>query len=81
MIAFESDRGVSEAIWTIPPGGGTAVQITDDAGSDWLPRWSPCSSKIAFNSDRSGSEDIWVTDLESALESTTFGAVKTLFLQ
>lgn len=51
-------------IWTVPTQGGTAVRLTstDDNYEDKL-IWSPDSKKIAFRSDRTGSFDVFITDV------------------
>jgi len=46
-------------IWTIAVDGGEAVQVTNDAATDWSPTWSPDGQYLYFASDRSGSMDIW----------------------
>lgn len=51
----------------------TAVKITDWPKWDGKPSWSPDCSRIAFMSDRSGDEDIWVYSLETgAYQQMTF---------
>jgi len=40
--------------------GSNQTRLTDDAGTDWYPSWSPDGTKIAFTSDRDGNDDIYV---------------------
>ncbi len=48
-------------LWSMPvDGGAPARRLTDHRAWDWLPRFSPDGSEIAFLSDRSGNQDIWV---------------------
>ncbi|MCK5376624.1 MAG: PD40 domain-containing protein [Acidobacteria bacterium] len=47
-------------LWKVAAGGGQAVQLTVHAGHDFMPVWSPDSSKVAFASDRYGNNDIYV---------------------
>lgn len=49
-------------LYTIPIGGGDATRLTSGMGWDYMPRWSPDGSTIAFASDRGGNEDIWLMD-------------------
>jgi dipeptidyl aminopeptidase/acylaminoacyl peptidase len=46
LIAFvQGSRG---HIWVVQPNGGHARRLTDQAGGDSLPAWSPEGTKIAF---------------------------------
>jgi dipeptidyl aminopeptidase/acylaminoacyl peptidase len=54
-IAFVSNRTGKEFdldhnsdVWTIPAAGGALTKISDHAGPDSSPRWSPDGSRIAF---------------------------------
>jgi dipeptidyl aminopeptidase/acylaminoacyl peptidase len=54
-IAFVSNRTGKEFdldhnsdIWTIPANGGSLTRISDHAGPDTSPRWSPDGTRIAF---------------------------------
>ncbi len=49
-------------IFTVPAKGGDARQLTSGGSYNSLPVWSPDGKKIAFNSDREGSLDIFVVD-------------------
>ena len=49
-------------LYTIPIGGGAATRLTSGMAFDYMPRWSPDGSTIAFASDRGGNEDIWLMD-------------------
>jgi Tol biopolymer transport system component len=43
-------------------GGGNPHVLVSDGFSDAEPTWSPDGKRIAYRSDRSGNEDIWVVD-------------------
>ena len=58
-IAYWAIRGGQRDIWTITPGGGEPVAVTDDTAVDWNPVWSPDGKYLYFSSDRSGSMNLW----------------------
>ncbi|RNL68636.1 hypothetical protein ED312_22980 [Sinomicrobium pectinilyticum] len=49
-------------IFTIPVEGGEAIQITEGISWDSRPVWSPDGKHIAFISDLTGAENIWIMD-------------------
>jgi len=51
-------------LYLIPPGGGAATRITSGPAMDLQPRFSPDGKRIAYASDRGGTENIWICDLE-----------------
>ena len=54
-------------IFTVPSSGGTAKQITSNAAFDSYPVWSPDGNHIAFASNREGSIDVWVMDVNGGI--------------
>src|SRR5205085_8393980 len=47
-------------LYTIPMTGGTARRLTSGMAWDCMPRWAPDGKTIAFISDRSGSDNLWL---------------------
>jgi len=52
-------------LYTIPIGGGEAKALTSGVAWDMQPRYSPNGKWIAFTSDRSGGDNIWIINRES----------------
>lgn len=52
-------------LYILPVSGGEARQITEGMQFDSQPRYSPDGSEIAFISDASGGEGVWIYDLET----------------
>lgn len=50
-------------LYLLPIEGGEATAITSGLAWDMQPRFSPEGERIAFTSDRSGGDNIWVLDL------------------
>ena len=74
-IVFKSERGGNSNVWVMNADGTNQVQLTFDlAGndSDWGHRWyngadwSPDSSRIAFDSRRTGDYDIWIMTVDGS---------------
>jgi len=53
-------------LYTIPVEGGSATRLTEGMAYDVQPRFSPDGTKVAFISDRSGGENIWIMSLDRA---------------
>ncbi len=51
-------------LYTLPVTGGEATRITSGQGYDMQPAFSPDGSRIAFISDRNGSENVWIANAD-----------------
>jgi Tol biopolymer transport system component len=61
-IAFSSNRDGNHELYTMDPDGTNLVRLTDNAGDDESPDWSPDGSRIAFVSFRESNVDIYAMD-------------------
>jgi Tol biopolymer transport system component len=50
-------------IWLVPASGGIPSRLTEHPAMDALPAWSPDNTKLAFVSDRDGTECIWIMNV------------------
>jgi Tol biopolymer transport system component len=51
-------------LYIMPSAGGDARPITDGLAFDGLPRYSPDGRHIAFVSDRSGEDNLWIANVD-----------------
>src|SRR6266545_2935028 len=51
-------------LYTLPIGGGRATRLTKGLAFDAQPRVSPDGRRVAFVSDRSGGDNVWVMSLD-----------------
>ena len=65
-IAFASDRdfatdpgGLYAEIYSADPDGSGVTRLTHDSTADWFPAWSPDGRTISFDSDHSGTQQIY----------------------
>ena len=52
-------------LYTMPFAGGDATPLTEGMAYDSQPRYGPDGSRVVFVSDRDGSENLWLIDVES----------------
>jgi dipeptidyl aminopeptidase/acylaminoacyl peptidase len=53
-------------LYLIPAGGGEAKRITSGPAWDCQPRFSPNGRQIAFISDRNGSDNLWLINVDGS---------------
>jgi len=58
-IAYVSDESGNLDVYVIDVHGGSPLNITKTASSDYDPEWLPDGSGILFVSDRGGEESVW----------------------
>src|SRR4051812_9534342 len=51
-------------LYTLDMAGGEAQRLTHGLAFDSQPAWSPDGTRIAFLSDRSGAENLWVMNVD-----------------
>ena len=77
-IAFAAEREGNTDIYTLPDGSREPQQLTSDAAIDRAPAWSPDRRRIVFASNRNGDFDLFVMNVEDALQGTDGSDVKQL---
>lgn len=65
LLAVVRCEGRNCNLWVMPSRGGRQVRITEHAGYDDGPTWSPDGKRIAFVSTRSGNFDIWTMSVDT----------------
>ena len=71
-VAYEAYYDDNFNIWILPlDGSQSPIQLTNDPGSDSAPAWDPGGRRIAFVSDREGSPDIFLADLDKPTDRFT----------
>ncbi len=53
------DSSGQRDVWTVGSDGSGPVRVTDRAGTNWNPVWSPDGRSVYFSSDRGGAGNLW----------------------
>jgi Tol biopolymer transport system component len=59
-LAFRRRVDGMSGIWVMNADGSEPTRVSEPAGNDYDPRWSPDGSQLPFSSDRGGDFDIWI---------------------
>lgn len=79
-LAYCAERNDQYDVYTIPVKGGVETQLTNIAGLDDGPEYSPCGRFIWFNSTRSGLMQAWSMEADgSNPKQMTFNDANTWF--
>ncbi|MHC4414021.1 MAG: right-handed parallel beta-helix repeat-containing protein [Planctomycetota bacterium] len=65
-IAFQSDRDSNAEIYVMNADGSGQTRLTNDAGADVAPCWSPDGTKIVFASNRASGYEIYTMDADGS---------------
>jgi dipeptidyl aminopeptidase/acylaminoacyl peptidase len=67
----------SSDIWLAPTTGGKPKRLTTSPKNERHPRWHPDGTKILFESNRSGQNQLWLLDLEGGGEARQLTHIAT----
>src|SRR6185312_15638991 len=68
-IAFASDRDGNFEIYVMDTDGGGQIRLTENAGEDYSPAWSPDGKRLAFVSSRDGNAEIYLMNSDGASQT------------
>lgn len=72
LLMSRPNRSSSWQLYAMDVNTGKRVRLAETSANDRTPRWSPDGTLIAFASDRDGDREIYVMDLEAALEDAAY---------
>ncbi len=64
-IAFVSDRGGTDDLFTVKAAGGGLAQLTSGLGSETDPSWAPNGRRLAYVTDEAGAPEVALLDVAS----------------
>jgi TolB protein len=65
-VAFTSDRDGNFEVYSMDADGGGQTRLTENAGEDYSPAWSPDGQRLAFVSTRDGNAEIYVMNADGS---------------
>jgi dipeptidyl aminopeptidase/acylaminoacyl peptidase len=65
-------------VWLTNTTNGRSENITNGAGSSWLPVWSPDGNYLAFYSDRGGQAQLWVREKSGKIRQVSDAIVRAI---
>jgi len=65
-IVFVSARHGNEEIYSCNADGSNIQRLSNDAGADVQPAWSPDGTRIAFISDRTGNPELYIMNADGS---------------
>lgn len=71
QIAFISDRagGDNWDVYIMDADGSNQIRLTFSESVDGIPSWSPDGTRIAFESNRDGDHEIYILELDDAIQN------------
>jgi Tol biopolymer transport system component len=66
------------AVYAYNAATGDSVKVTPGATRENHPTWSPDGTKIAFTSNRSGSDEVWVIDFDPSASEPVISSLRRL---
>lgn len=63
-ILFQSDRTGDQEIFSMNTDGSVPMNLTNEAGDDWIAQVSPDGSKILIDTERDGNREIYVVNAD-----------------
>jgi hypothetical protein len=79
LAAVRAASAADGAMWVIDLASRGATKIADKKGLNYSPAWSPGGDRLAYTSDRSGTENLFVRDAAAATDEAQLFASPVLF--
>ncbi len=73
-IAFASDRDGAQDVYVMSADGTNQTRLTNAAGDDQYPMWSPTGTRIAFSSFREGTQKLFAMNADGSSQTRLLDA-------